>query len=120
MIIFYVKISKYLKYHEQSLSPVSRRIQHDLNRVLIAQAIIPIFSAFLPVIIHILSGIVDADFIFVNFICGIMYSWIPTGNAMCVLLFVTAYRRKLKQVFCCGTKAVSNNTSVVPTVMTDA
>ena len=119
MVICYVKISKYLKENEHSLSPASRRIQADLNRILLAQAIIPIFSAFLPLLIHISSGIFEADFVFANFICGILYSWIPAGNALCVLLFVTAYRAKLKQVIFRVKKSFSASSSVAPTTVSD-
>ena len=114
MIVCYVKISNYLKYHEQSLSPVSRRIQRDLNRILLAQAIIPIFSAFLPMSLHILSGILDVDFVFINFICGMLYSLIPIGNALCVLFFVTAYRRKLKEIIFRVKKRFSSSISTMP------
>ena len=99
-IIIYcnVKIIRYLKHHEHSLSATARRVQHDLNKVLWAQAIIPIFSAFLPMSLHIGSAIADFDFLFASFIGGLFYAWIPVGNALSVLIFVTAYREKLKQL----------------------
>ena len=99
MIMYYIKIHKYIKRHKHSLSTVSMRIQNDLNRILLAQAIVPIFSAFLPMVIHFLGAITDLDLVLASFICGILYSWIPAGNAFSVLLFVTAYRKKLKQLF---------------------
>lgn len=101
MIFFYFKIIKYLKHYGHSLSIISRRVQRDLNRTLLAEAIIPIFSAFLPMAVQIISGVADGDFVFANFMCGILYSWIPTGNALCVLFFITAYREKVKQLLCC-------------------
>ena len=98
MIVCHFKIMKHLRYHKSCLTAASRRVQKDLNRILLAQAIIPIFFAFLPVGLHIFSVIVDYNLVFETFIGGIMYCWIPTGNAICVLFFVTAYRRKLKNI----------------------
>lgn len=98
MIRNHIKIVKHLKYHQHSLSAASRRVQTDLNRILLAQAIIPIFFAFLPVGLHIFSVVFDFNLVFETFIAGIMYCWIPTSNAICVLFFVTAYRMKLKQL----------------------
>ena len=100
MIFYHIKIIKYFKRHRHTLSTVSRKVQTDLNRILMTQAIIPIFSAFLPMSIHLLSAVTDLDLVFETFIGGILYSWIPTGNAISVLFFVTAYRRKLKQIIC--------------------
>ena len=117
MIICYIKISRYLKENQDSLSPMSRRIQRDLNRILLAQAIIPIFPAFLPMSIHISSGFFHWEQVFPTFICGMMYSWIPIGNALCVLFFVTAYRRKLKQLFFRVKKRFSSSTSPISIVM---
>ena len=98
MILYHIKILRYLKHHHHSLSPASRRVQNDLNRILTAQAIIPIFFAFLPVAIHIFSVIVDVNLVFLTFIGGILYCWIPVGNAICVLFLITAYREKLKHL----------------------
>ena len=92
------KILKYLKYYKDALSPAARRVQTDLNRVLLAQAIIPIFTAFMPMSLHILSVIVYFDTAFATFIGVIFYAWIPVGNALSVLFFVTAYRKKLTQL----------------------
>ena len=98
MIMCYIKIHKYIKRHKNSLSAVSMRVQNDLNRILLVQAVVPIFSAVLPMVIHFLSAVTDLDLVLASFICGILYSWIPAGNAFSVLLFVTAYREKLKQL----------------------
>lgn len=99
MIFCSIKVYKYLKCHRHSLSNASRRVQSDLNKILLAQAIVPIFTAFLPMILLILGALVEWDFVFETFICGILFSWIPTGNAISVLLFVTAYRMRLKRLF---------------------
>ena len=93
-----IKVIKYLKRHQHALSPAIRRVQQDLNKVLLAQAIIPVCSAFLPMSLHIGSAIADFDFLFASFIGGLFYAWIPIGNALSVLVFVTAYREKLKQL----------------------
>ena len=98
MIVCNIKVLKYLKSHRHSLSTTSRRVQNELTKILTAQAIIPIFTAFLPMAFHLLSVFIDWDFVLISFICGILYSWIPTGNAICVLFFVTAYRKKVKQL----------------------
>ena len=98
MIIYNIKIVNYLKHHEHSLSAISRRVQTDLNRVLTAQAIIPVFFSFFPVGLHIFSVTVDVNLVFETFIGGILYCWIPVGNAICVLFFVTAYRLRLKRL----------------------
>ena len=88
----------YLKNHQHSFSTTSKKVQMDLNRMLLIQAIIPIFSAFLPISLHIISGFTDFDLVFESFFCGMLYSWIPVGNAVSVLFFVTAYRDKLKRI----------------------
>ena len=93
-----IRITRYLRHHAHSLSATTRRVQNDLNKVLWAQAIIPVFSAFLPMSLHIGSAIADFDFLFASFIGGLFYAWIPIGNALSVLVFVTAYREKLKQL----------------------
>ena len=99
MIVCYIKIINHFKYNQYCLSAASRRIQKDLNKVLLAQAIIPIFSAFLPMGIHIFSGLINVDLIFLNFIAGSLFSWIPVGNAFSVLFFITAYKERLQQLF---------------------
>ena len=119
MIICHFKIMKYLKYHKSCLTAASRRVQKDLNRILSAQAIIPIFFAFLPVGLHIFSVIFDFDLVFETFIGGIMYCWIPTGNAICVLLFVTAYRIRLKQLLIRTRPRLPRLFSVSATIATD-
>jgi len=98
MIICNIKIMRHLNHYQHCLSSASRKVQRDLNRVLLAHAIIPIFSAFLPMAIYIFSSITAFDFTFVTFICGIFYSWIPIGNAITIFIFVTAYREKLMQL----------------------
>ena len=98
MIVCNIKVLKYLKRHRHSLSTASRRVQNELTKILTAQAIIPIFTAFLPMALQIFSLCSEWDLVFVTFICGILYSWIPTGNAICVLFFITAYKMKLKQL----------------------
>ena len=95
------KIIRYLKRHEHAFSSITRRVQKDLNKVLLVQAVIPIFSAFLPMSLHIGSAIADFDFLFASFIGGLLYAWIPIGNALSVLIFVTAYREKFLQIFLC-------------------
>ena len=101
----------YFHSYQHCLSDVSKRVQQDLNKVLLAQAFMPILTAFLPLTLQIISTIADADLVFVTFICGILYSWIPIGNAICVLFFVTAYRTKLKQLFICLNPKLSRLTS---------
>ena len=98
MIALYIKIIKHFKAKQHLFSAASRRVQMDLNRILLAEAVIPILSAFLPMTIHVLSGFTNFNFVFESFICGILYSWIPAGNAISVLCFVTAYRKKMKQL----------------------
>ena len=98
MMVSNIKVVKYLKLHRHSLSTASRRVQNELTKILTAQAIIPIFTAFLPMALQIFSLCSDWDLVLISFICGILYSWIPTGNAICVLFFVTAYKMKLQQL----------------------
>ena len=98
MIIYYIKILKYLQNHQHSLSITCKKVQRDLNRVLLAQAVIPIPFAFFPGSIHIISSVVDFDLTVESLVCGVLYSWIPVGNAVSILFFVTAYRRKLMKI----------------------
>lgn len=98
MIIYYIRIAKYLKENKNSLSAASKRSQTDLNRVLLVQAIIPILFVILPASTHVISCVSTFDLTFESFICGILYSWIPIGNAIGILCFITAYRTKLKQM----------------------
>ena len=98
MLICNIKIMRHLKHYQHCLSSSSRRVQTDLSRVLRAQAVIPIFSAFLPMSIHLLSTLTNLNLTFATFICGIFYSWIPIGNAITIFIFVTAYRQKLIQL----------------------
>ena len=99
MIICKVKIYNYLKQNQHCLCATFKRVQRDLTRVLLVQAIVPIFFAFLPLGVHSVGSIIDADLLLLSFICGILYSWIPTSNAILILIFVTPYRDKLKQLF---------------------
>ena len=99
MIFCNIKVFSYLKRHQHSLSIVSRRIQSDLNRMMTAQAIIPVLTTYMPMSILLVSGFVDGDLVFESFICGILCCWIPTGNAISVLFFVSTYRRKLTRLF---------------------
>ena len=114
-----IKILKSLKCQQLYLSAASKRVQSDLNRVLLAQAVIPVFSAFLPMSLHIFSAIIDYDFAFISFICGIFYAWIPIGNAITIFIFITAYRKKLMQlIFRTKTKHphIMPATSTVPSI----
>ena len=116
IIICNIKILNHLKRQRHSLSTASRRLQSDLNKTLLAQAIIPIFSAFLPMGIHITGAIFDIDLVFASFISGILYCWIPTGNAISVLFFVTAYRIRLKNLLLQVRPKLSRVFSVTNTV----
>ena len=116
MIICNIKILKYLRQHRHSLSNASRRVQADLNKIFLAQAIIPIFSAFLPMSIHVSSALYDVNFVFATFIAGGLYCWIPTGNAISVLFFVTAYRIRLKNLLLQVRPKLSRVFSVTNTV----
>ena len=96
-----IEIFKYMTHHRHSLSEAAKGVQAELNRVLLAQTIIPTFTFFLPVTIHLIGMVSNLDLAFTSFLFGIFYSWIPTGNALSTLIFVTAYKRKLKQLFVC-------------------
>ena len=114
MIICDIKIINYLKRNHHCLSAASRKAQNELNKILLAQAIVPIFSAFLPMTIHLIGGVTEIDLVFASFIAGILYCWIPVGNAFSVLLFVTAYRRKVKQLIFCTKAQLVYSTGVAP------
>ena len=101
MIFCYVKIMNHFHSYQHCLSDASKRVQQDLNKVLLAEACTPVLTAFLPLTLQIIGALTNFDLVFATFICGILYSWIPIGNAICVLFFVTAYRTKLKQLFIC-------------------
>lgn len=116
IVICYIKISKYLNYHQHCLSVVSRRVQTDLNRILLAQAVVPIIFVILPLGTHLLSAITDWNLTFATFISGILYCWIPVGNATSILLFITAYRAKFKQLFIPVRAPLSRVISVSATV----
>ena len=117
ILIYHIKIIKYLKKHEDSLSVTSRKVQHDLSRILTAQAIIPIFFAFLPVGFHCFCVILDFNLTFESFILGFLYCWIPVANAITILFFVTVYREKLKQLIFCSKTQTSRVISVSATMM---
>ena len=99
IVICYIKISEFLQNHKHSLSSASRRVQIDLNRILVIQAIIPIVFILIPLGIQFLGAVTDLDLTFETFISGIIYCWIPVGNAITVIFFVTSYRKKLRQLF---------------------
>ena len=101
MMICNMKVLNYIKYNRHCLSTTSRRVQSELNKILTAQAIVPVLTALLPITLEISGAFTDLDLVFASFISGILYLWIPIGNAICVLFFVTAYRMKLKQLFFC-------------------
>ena len=118
MIFCYVKIVNHFRNYQHCLSDVSKRVQQDLNKVLLAQAFMPIFTAFLPATLQIIGALTNFDLVFATFICGILYSWIPIGNAICVLFFVTAYRTKFKQLFICLNPKLARLVSSPATVTT--
>ena len=101
IIIYYIKIIKHLRERQHNFSAASRKVQTDLNRTLVAQVLIQILVAFLPLSIHFLSAVTDLDLTLLSFVSAILYSWIPVGNALSVLIFVTAYRNKLSQILPC-------------------
>ena len=110
MIICNIKVLDHLRSHRYCLSRASRRVQGELNRILTAQAIIPVFTAFLPMSLHIFSAVTEFDLFFASFICGILYSWIPTSNALSIFFFISAYRRKSKKFFRCLKSRLSSVT----------
>ena len=99
MIIYNIKISRYIEFCQHCLSPASRKVQTDLNRMLTTQAIIPVFTIFLPMGIYLLGVMTDLNLTFPSVISRILYSWIPASNAISALFFLTAYREQLKQLF---------------------
>ena len=118
MLVCHIKIFKYFKHHEHSLSPASKRVQTDLNRTLLAQAIIPILSAFFPMAVHSVSIFSNFDFVFASFFSGMLYSWIPAGNAISILIFITAYRQMLKQLVLHSKSRLLRMLSISPKVAT--
>ena len=114
--IYYMKISNYLKHHEHTFSAASKRGQTDLNRVLLAQAIIPVFFSGLPASIHIMCSTLDFNLTLASVLGGILYSWIPIGNAISILCFITAYRRKLKQIFTRAKPLLFRSTPISATI----
>ena len=98
IIVYSIKVRNHIKRHQSSFSADSRRIQSDLTKVMAIQAIIPMFTAFLPLTLLLISGVVNTNLALETFLSSILYSWIPTGNAISIIFFVTSYRKKLKQL----------------------
>ena len=72
-------------------------IQRQLTKTLILQAIIPLFTCCLPVMVMMIVLILPVklpEFIFP--ILGLPLTYIPLGNGLSMLLYIKAYRRFTK------------------------
>ncbi|KAE9547143.1 hypothetical protein FO519_009645 [Halicephalobus sp. NKZ332] len=77
------------------IRPAHADIQNQFSRTLICQAVVPLFTFAIPVffiVFSVLSRIsIDPGF---STAFGLMFTYIPTGNALSVLFFLKSYRKR--------------------------
>lgn len=70
-------------------------VQEQLTKTLIAQAVIPLFTVTIPIIVIIITVVfpvtVDPT---ISAFTGIAFAYIPLGNALSMLFFVKPYQRQ--------------------------
>ncbi|KAE9548192.1 hypothetical protein FO519_008594 [Halicephalobus sp. NKZ332] len=103
------EIFTFMKENEQVFSKSVRKVNRDLNKMLIVQAACPIFSYVMPI------GILAIGLLFPTipvaipgFVVSLAFPWGPTENAASVLWLVTAYRRKLISIITCNPSVYNN------------
>lgn len=72
-------------------------IQKQLTKTLVIQAVIPLFTCCLPMMIMMFALILPVKIpeAFLSFL-GLTLTYIPLGNALSILLYVKAYKRFAK------------------------
>lgn len=73
--------------------------QRGMNYIMIAQAIIPLFTGLFPISTMFVCTTFRWTFIEVGFISSLLMSWMPTVSPLCYLVFVNSFRRKILKVF---------------------
>ncbi|KAE9546576.1 hypothetical protein FO519_010212, partial [Halicephalobus sp. NKZ332] len=85
------KIYKFMKIHKNSILEID--IQKQLTKTLIVQAIIPLLTCCVPVFIMMIAPLLPImipEFVFV--LLGLVLTYIPLGNGLSMLLYVSVYR----------------------------
>ena len=96
------KIYRFLTLYQKnsSIKSLVVEVQKQLTRTLIAQAIIPLFTFMIPVVLIILTSIFP---IYipprVSGFFGLVLTYIPIANALSMFFFVKSYRRRGKFLF---------------------
>ena len=122
IICYSYRIYKFLNKQKLSLSvnPRYNEIQTQITRTLVIQAIIPLMICSGSYIFLLINILKSEDFVSpdVSSLSGLLFSCLPMGNALSILLFIQSYRRNginlIKRVaykiFCSKFSKVSNIT----------
>ncbi|KAE9548175.1 hypothetical protein FO519_008615 [Halicephalobus sp. NKZ332] len=103
-----MKVIYYLKKNNVHLCKGMQTIQSELTITLTAQAVAPLVLILLPLTFQIMCiYFPDLDMDKESVYSTMILSWIPTGNAISVLLFVGTFRRKILKFFTCGKRGIA-------------
>ncbi|CAD5218967.1 unnamed protein product [Bursaphelenchus okinawaensis] len=108
LIIFIVYLSvfiigrhvfKELSSKRHTMSKKTMEMQRGMNRMLIAQAIIPIFTGLLPLIVMLVSTSMRWKYQWTGFFTYFCICWLPTIGPICAIYFITSFRKRLFSIF---------------------
>ncbi|KAE9549103.1 hypothetical protein FO519_007685 [Halicephalobus sp. NKZ332] len=96
------KIYHFLMVHQQTsnIKSLVVEVQKQLTRTLVAQAVIPLFTFMIPVVLIILTSTLPIYISpGVSGFFGLVLTYIPIANALSMFFFVKSYRRRGKLMF---------------------
>ncbi|KAI1697356.1 serpentine type 7TM GPCR chemoreceptor str domain-containing protein [Ditylenchus destructor] len=94
-IWFGVNIHRAMKESNKYASRKTIKMQTQLNRILKLQAVLPLFTAVLPLCVMLVLIIFKINILGAGLAISAMLSWIPVVNPLSTIFLVSNYRQKL-------------------------
>uniref|UniRef100_A0A915DYT7 G-protein coupled receptors family 1 profile domain-containing protein n=1 Tax=Ditylenchus dipsaci TaxID=166011 RepID=A0A915DYT7_9BILA len=90
----------------------AKAINRQISVVLIIQAMIPLFLAFLPMDFIVYTALTNDSASWFFDKINIIFSWIPVTNPLCTILILKEYRSRVLNLLKCRCNAVTSVTVV--------
>ncbi|CAD5218449.1 unnamed protein product [Bursaphelenchus okinawaensis] len=107
VIYFIWAVYKHLSAHSDSMTTKTRKLQNNMNKVMLIQALIPLTNCSLPITVANIAIVMNVDFYLTGTIVITAFSWISVIKPMSTIYFVKPYRRRILSFRSKGDIAVS-------------